>query len=58
MKKFNYFNWGEEDILFFMTIFQMFWNFFALSVDRKKNLLTILCNLSFTQTYLSFRSCV
>lgn len=53
MKKFNYFNWGEEDILFFMTIFQMFWNFFALSVDRKKKSVNhfvqsfIYANLSF-----------
>lgn len=35
-EKFNYFNWGEEDFLLFMIIFQMFWGFFALCVDRKK----------------------
>lgn len=36
MKKFNDFYWGEEDILFFMIIFQMFLGFFALSADGKK----------------------
>lgn len=42
MKEFNYFNWGEEDILFSMIFFPNVLGFFTLCVDRKKNLLAIL----------------